>query len=328
MFFFYIGLEDKNNCDRFDKLFFSSCTISMVIGLLLYFTTPGWFILRRQEIVNSQWFVQFEYSESDILSAMRFSSYLGDTYEVDVYAIMALSIGLYFLFFNRENFSKGDNWLLLFIITNFASAILCQQRVAMAYATMLFIFYIYYGYRKNRRKAVNKLVLLIACSIILLIQIIGYYFGDRIEHLLLLLTDRMDNMSLSKAMGERDQQINLLKYHWINPVFGNGIGSGGSIARSMGYHGVSDASYIEILYEVGIIGFIIFSLIILKSIFRGLKYFKFYLKELVIVGFSLVACIGSNTLSMGFLCTFPFWYYLGRIWNPYLINHYLSNNKY
>lgn len=316
MFFFYIGMSDKRKDDRFLRYFLYSCTICMLIGFYLYFTMPGWFLSAKTEIANNQWFSQYNYTENDISSAMRFSSYLGDTYEADVYAIFAFGISMMF-YLNRRSF-YNTKLSYLFIFVNVVAAIMTQQRVAMAAVVCYLAFFIYWGYRHHNRKEVSNMILVVVLFLILLIPFVVKHFADRIDVITELLTGRMENMSMSKAVSERNYQIKLLTDHWNNPIFGHGIGSGGSVARSLGHPGVSDCSYIEMLYEIGIVGFIFYLYILLKTVLRGILYLRNYIAELVMIGFVAVACIGSNTLTMGFLAICPFWYCMGRIWNPYL----------
>lgn len=316
MFFFYIGMSDKRKDDRFLRYFLYSCTICMLIGFFLYLTTPSWFLSGLAEIASNRWHSQWEYTESDMASMIRFSSYLPETYEADIFAIFAFGISVAF-FYNHKKF-YSDKFSYLFLFVNFLAAIMTQQRVAMAAVVCFLVFFLYWGYRHNNKKEATKIISIVAFFIIILIPFAFKYFADRMDVIADLLTGRMENMSMSKALGERSYQLKLLTNHWDNPIFGHGIGAGGSVARSFGHPAVSDCSYIEMLYELGVVGFAFYFFILVKTALRGLKFLRYYIPELCIIGFVAIACIGSNTLTMGFLCVLPFWYCLGRIWNPYL----------
>lgn len=330
--FFFIGMSESDKENKLYRYFLLACTISMVIGLGLYVTTPSWYITRYNELANSAWFASYNYSENDTLSALRFSSYLGETYNVDVYAIVALSIALFSYYYtckSRSSDNRKYRWYLFLCISiNFISAIMTQQRVAMAVGFIILFAYLIYGIFKGYGKTSFRIIIIF--SILLLIVIIYAYnhFADRMDMLKLLLSGRMDNMSFSKALGERNYQMDLLKYHWDSPILGMGAGSGESIARSLGFPGVSDCSYIALLYDTGIVGGFLFLSIMLKSIFRGLRFLKYYLIELGIMFFVLVAMIGSNTIHMGFMFVLPFWYAVGRIWNKDYLNYAIENKIY
>ena len=141
-----------------------------------------------------------------------------------------------------------------------------------------------------------------------------------------MLTLRTEDMTFSSAYNERQGLSNKLMAQWSYPIFGHGIGSGGPTSRFLGYGGVTDAAYTKLLFENGIMGIILFVILILSSIFRGLKNFKYYIVELSIICFVAIAMTGSNTLSLAYLYILPFWYMLGKIWNkPYL--KYLRENN-
>ena len=325
MFFFYIGMAEKREDNRFYKYFLFFCTACMLIGLFLYMTTPDWYMARRTELLNNQWYNSLTYKEEDVIKTMRFSSYLGSSYNVDFFALLAISVSLTAIYYSYKN-SKSPLIAYVCLFINFAAAILSQMRVAMAYSVMALIFYIYQGKKHNSRIASSKLTAIFGTTIVIIITIGVAYLGDRGSFVTDLLTERLEAMSFSQAVGERNYQLKLLTDHWDMPIFGHGIGSGGSVARSMGYPAVSDCSYIELLYELGIVGFTLFATVLIKTVRRGLKYSKYYMTELVFIGFVMLACIGSNTLSMGFISTFPFWYCIGRIWNKSHFDYITNNN--
>ena len=330
--FFFIGMSDPDKENKLYRYFLLACTISMIIGLGLYVTTPGWYITRYTELANKAWFASYNYSENDILSTLRFSSYLGDTYIVNIYAIVALSISL-FAYYYTCRLKSSDNrkirwYLFLCICVNFISAIMTQQRVAMAVGFIILVAYLIYGIVKGYGRTSFRIIFVFSLLLLFVIVYAYSHFADRMDMFKLLLSGRMENMSFSKAMGERNYQMDLLKYHWDSPILGMGAGSGESIARSLGFPGVSDCSYIALLYDTGIVGGFLFLAIMLKSILRGLHFLKYYLVELGIMFFVLVAMIGSNTIHMGLMCTLPFWYAVGRIWNKDYLKYAIENKIY
>lgn len=322
MFFVYIGMTDNRTKNTFHKWFLNSCSLSMLLGIFLYLSMPGWFLTRKTEYTN--YIESTANSENLVLAQMRFSSYLGDTYEVDVYAMLALCISLFTLFYAYKN--KRNTLIPYFcLFINFVAAILCQQRVAMVYAVLAIFIFILYGLRSSNQKASIKLLTVFVISISVLFFAVFYYFGDRAGQLFELLADRVDKISYSETVGGRDYQMKLLTEHWDMPIFGHGLGSGGSVAGALGYPHVTDCSYIELLYETGVVGFILFLIIIILTIRRGVKYAKYYLTELTFIGFILIAMVGSNTLTISFMSIYPFWYSIGLIWNKTLLYNLKKN---
>lgn len=322
MLMVYIGMCRKNDNNRFYEWFLKVCTISMIIGILLYVTMPGWYIGRIVEQYNNTWFAKTKYNEEELSSVLRFSSYLGDTYIVDIFAMFGLSIALFYYYSNQY---FNNKILLISILIMLLSALLTQQRVAMVCSVFTFFFYICYGLKNSNK---NKSITLLNYFVII-VFIGGIYliakFGDRMDTFVNLFSDRMENLSVSKAWGERNYQIKLLTDHWKYIIFGHGVGSGGSIARSMGYPGVSDCSWIELTYETGIVGMLMFVSLMILTLYRCLKYFRYLLLESVTITFVLVAMIGSNTLSMGFFSIIPFWYTVGSVWNKLYLRNKIAN---
>lgn len=319
MFFVYVGMAEPERDNSFYKKFLISCSICMGIGLILYVTTPGWFINRRMEILSNAAYVNATHTEETMLESMRFSSYLIDTYETDMFAMIALSIAffMYYLHIGKSNFIN-----LLLVFVNYLAAMMTQQRVAMVAASAVVLYYMFKG---KKQQSSTIMIVAILASFLFVVFVVANY-GDRVGQLEDLLLGRMDNMSLSKAFSERDYQLKLITEHWTMPVFGHGAGAGGAIAGSFRLPHVNDAAYLELLFEYGVMGSFLFLLVVIKTIKRGIKNVKFYMIELVIIAFVLVAMLGSNTLTMGFMTIFPFWYSVGRIWNKEHHQYIITNN--
>lgn len=312
MFLVYVGMADDPKSHDFYKKFLLSCTVCMVIGLFLYVTAPGWYIDRRLEIVNNTWYASTTYGEDSLMQSMRFSSYLFDTYEADMLAMVGLSIAL-FLYYYKEG--KQGVWGLFFILINFIAAVLTQQRVAMASATAMLFFYFVWGFTKQKSIQSSKLIVFFLLTLFFVSAFFLVRYGDRVEQISDLLLDRSENMKVSSAMGERTKQFETVMKNWTMPIFGHGAGSGGAVAGAFGLPHVNDGGWIEFLYEYGIVGMIMLIVFLLTTIRRGLRHMRYYMIELGIIAFVLVAMIGSNTLTLGYMTIFPFWYAIGRIWN-------------
>jgi hypothetical protein len=322
MLFVYIGLADNRKDGKFFERYAYFCTVSMLIGVFLYITTPGWYVHRCIEAYESRWF-RGTMSEDSMMSSMRFIGLFRDVYETDMYAMVALAISL-FLFFHKAK-SKGEYLTFLMVVINFVAAILTQQRVAMASSILILLFFIFYSRtngkaRKSRILITGSVLLFVGFSSFLMIKA-----GDRIDQLTILLEDRMNNMSLSTAYSERSNQHDVILNNLTMPIFGKGAGSGGSTAAFHGLPHVNDGGYWELLYEFGIVGILFFFYVMFKTVVHAYKRRRYCLTELIIVCFVLVAMLGSNTITLGYMLIAPFWYSVGRIWNASLGNNILLN---
>lgn len=312
MFFVYVGMADKRNSRSFYDKFLIACTICMVIGLFLYVSAPQWYVNRRVEIVNNAWFNTTNYGENSVMQTLRFSSYLIDSYETDMYTMIALSIALFSYY---AGIGKRGAIGIAFVLINFVAAILTQQRVAMAAASAMLLFYVVWGFFKKGSLKSSRLILVVIVSVSIAGVFIFTRYGDRVEQITELLNDRSENMSASSAFSERTNQFENVMKNWTMPIFGHGAGAGGAVAGAQGLPHVNDGGWVEFLYEYGIMGTLIFLLFITSTLKRGLKHMRYYLTELGIIAFVLVAMLGSNTLTLGYMIIFPFWYSIGRIWN-------------
>lgn len=322
MFFVYVGLADNRKDGKFYKRFAYFCTVSMLIGVFLYITTPGWYVQRCIDAYESRAF-RSGMSEDTMLSTMRFIGLFRDVYETDMFAMLALAISLY-LFFQKPK-SKGEYWTFLMVIINFVAAVLTQQRVAMASSVLILLFYIVYTRTQDKARKTRMMLIGTFLVIVGFFSFVMIKAGDRIDQLSILLGDRLDNMSLSTAYSERSSQHDVILRNLSMPIFGKGAGSGGGTAGAYGLVHVSDGAYWEILYEFGIVGLVFFLFVMFKTVYRAVKRRKYFMTELVIVCFVLVAMLGSNTLTLGYMLVVPFWYSVGRIWNVGLINNLKQN---
>lgn len=322
MLFFYVGFFEQRFNRKFYKIFTISCVLSMLVGLILYIATPSWYVVRQVEIANKD--VVGLYTAEQTMRELRFTSYLVSEYAVIFFSMFALPISLFYYYYANERKSKIFYFFSILILM--FTCLISMMRVAMVCSVLTLAFFIFRGFVKN--KAYRSLIII--TTFIILIGIIVAYifvnFGDRADILLFSLTDRMNEMSLSKAMGGRVSQTNLLMAEFANVITGHGLGSAGPLALFAGKAGVTDAQYTKILFETGILGFAFFIYILIKSALRGLKFLRYYLIELVILAFIMVSMLGANTLCLSYLYITPFWYALGMLWNDNYLQ-YLQKNR-
>jgi|GEM_PF-3201933 len=322
MFYVFIGIADKRNSRSYYNTFTKYCALSMILGLYLYIMTPEWYLVRQVEIANSAWFAPTVYSEESIMNSLRFTSYLSSEYAVIYFSVSSLSISL-FNYFQSSNKKYILSFAVIFIMT--LSSIISQMRVAMVCTSVILIYYFIRGYfTYNLKKSSFIGIAFVLVSIAITAYVYTKYF-DRAEHIKELLIDRMEEMSISKALQGRDFQVSNMMNEWRFPILGHGMGSGGAYARSLGYNGVTDANYYKILFETGLIGILLFFIIIIMTLFRAIKYLKYYLTELIIICFILVSMLGANALTLSYLYILPFWYSVGMVWNKHYLNFAINN---
>ncbi len=329
MLFMYAGMFDKRTDRSFYKLFLIFCTVSMVLGLLLYVTAPGWYVSRSIEIYNSQWFANERYSEESYLDYLRFTSYLGSEYAVIYLGMAAYCTALFFLYCKHNNLNKKQRLYCIFsVIVLLVAFFLSQMRVAMVFSVFLLLFYFVRGFLYGRGKVTGKLLFYTLLVAALAVLFISSKYGDRIDSLKEMVFGRVKEITLEDVTYGRDNQLLTLMSTWEYYILGHGLGSGGSVAVAYGYPGVTDLQYIKTLFETGIVGLLFFLFIIFSTFFRAIRNIKYYMIEVGIIGFIMLAMIGGNTLSLGYLYILPFWYAMGMVWNGDYLTYAKKNKIY
>lgn len=295
--FYFIG---KNTSEEIQTRFNNRCLIAFifvyVVGLYYLVTMPSWYVSKSLEIIN----LNASYNE-DTLKYARFGSFL-DSYHVSNYGVFAICFIFGLLKTNNKRHIRFSAYICLGI--TIVAILLSRQRVAMFTGIIILLYYILKSL-KNK----SALIGLFALAI-LLFNFIPQLFDETTS---MLVFSRFTSAESSGMVSQRTHQ-------WIEaiegirePIFGNGIGSGGHIAISHGMHpSVADGSYFKIWLEGGIFSTVLFLLIIFKSFWKGWRNKDKYYVELPILGFCMCSMIGANIIDFPYVIAFM-WYAIGRI---------------
>lgn len=321
MLLFLVGYNDKRKSRSYYDLMMYIGSAVLFLGIICYVLTPGWYTNSLLEARNNSKISIFEYNDELLLESLRFSSFFQSSYPVSLLSVEILSISL-FNYFRRDEKIK---YSLICVFISFVSAILCMHRVSIASAIMILLVYLGFELFKGK----GKQIILIIFSFLIVVfvsSLVSETINERLIALQDMLTNRTEDMSFSSAYNERQGFSNKLMSQWRFPIFGHGLGSGGPTSRFLGYGGVTDAAYTKLLFENGIVGMALFAILMITSLLRGLRYFKYYIVELSVACFIALAMTGSNTLSLAYLYILPYWYMLGRIWNKDYLEYAKTNN--
>lgn len=323
--FVYLGYSFSDD-NEYIKWLIYGCTICFIIGLIFYFTTPSFYVTYLSNLRNATWYSVMDADEATIMDNFRFSAIFADSYSVSYFSIPVLILSFSNIISHRVAINK--TWLYIAIIVCFISAILCQQRIAIAFALLIPVYYALISIKEG----IGSRLIIIYIGIIILLLGILSLVSDLDRWLIIKenVTDRFLNFNFRDAMSERtDQYIRFNRQTDWSLFLGLGLGTCGGQARSAGLIGVTDGWFVKSFYESGLLGMSLFVLLIVPSLLRGLKYYKLYNAELLIILYFLAACLGADALSATIPTTI-FWYSIGRIWNPrYFRNlkHGLLNYK-
>lgn len=319
--FFFFGKDARINDNHFYYSFLLSMLFCLGVGLVLYITTPQFYLEYLLDVRDAVWHSSSSgINEDSIMNYTRFSSFFGSSYAVSYFSIPSMCLSGYFIQREKKKSTCHTIFLYLLFLISFVSAILCQQRIAMVFSTIVLLFFVVFS--KNSRKYF---------LIIITIFIIGLIYArlfvitdDRFTLLFTQLDRRLEAFNFSEAMGDRSNQyVNALS-RWKNLILGDGLGSVSDYALKYGVLGVSDGEYVRIIVESGLVGLLIFVYIALSSLYKSVVLYKRRPAECLIILFFIIAGIGSNAFSVMYLFTPIFWFAVGKIQSMSL-KHHLKN---
>ena len=322
MIFFYYGCKFNPSNDEFEKMFIYGCTFCFLVGFYLYIARPSFYVAAVERATAN--LSDSDLAGRDLVDYVRFGSFFGNSYPVEFFSVPTLILSLYYL--NKKYIKK----IVLYIaaISAFVAAFICIQRASVAGAMGVLIFYFFYKGKGGKMKITLILSAFVIFAFVIFADIISS--TDSYENLNLQFNDMLSRFDFSQAMDERKYQYKEFnRSSFVSDIVGLGLGTCGHQARYFGLQTINDNQYMLLFREFGLIGCLLLLIVIVRSIVRGLKNFKIYYPQLLILGFFLFAFLGSEPLEVAYVSC-VFWFSLGRIWNSdYYIRRKqeLSNGK-
>lgn len=301
IFFFFIG-NDENEIDRgFYKSMLIGSIFMFLVGIYLYFSMPKWYIDWKVEGL-SDWVGK---DNADfVTSTTGLSSFFYTPYYTGYFSVFAL------IYIISLIFEKGPKllYLLMFLITLLILA-LAQMRVAWIVGFFIFFVSIFYGVFKKKKAGYYLMFILI----FMVSSILFFLFKNREYTIILdLIVSRFD--SLNSAASDRSNTWSFAISNLLDLLMGHGLGTASHVANSFGYPAITDGNYFKMFFELGLVGTFLLAVIMILTLIRGLKFFKYLYVELGITFFITIACIGANPFSMPLIIAI-YWFSVGRIWN-------------
>lgn len=316
--FAYLGYNYSFDYE-FNKWYLYGCTFCFVVGIYLYLVGPGYYTAWLSSVRDSGALYDPVINETNILEFTRFSSFFTTSYAISCFSIPTLIISLAFSM--KRDSGVPKIWCYVIAFISFISAMLCQQRIAISFALIYVIFYgLFLGKLSNKNSNIGTIIAYVFISVftISILGSISHY--DWFERVSELVTRRFELMDFADAMNHRTGQYTSFDRvtDW-SQIVGLGMGACGHAAIHVGLKGVADGEFVKSFYEYGIVGCSMLALLLISTLIRGVRYFKAFHVEVLIMVFYLAAGIGSNSLTF-YLYSIMFWYSLGRIWNIGYLN--------
>ena len=305
MVFFFVGRSSLMIGDRFFINMLTPLIIIYIFALILFLYPPSWYLMWKTQNLNEL------VHENSVWEMLRLSGFWIYPY------FISYSACLFSLFFIKKIVCNGQanvskNWSA--ILFSILLLVLAGQRVALFYSLLCLgigLFCILKRSvisKRNKIYIISFIVIIIGVLPLILVQ---YVSEDQLSFLM----DRI-------ASKNTDENIVVERFTMFSEfldkdilLFGDGVGRYSHIANSDGNMAITDCQYLLILYENGIIGLAMFGLIFLFAIYTALKKWHYYIYELSVIIFYLIAFLGANALGSQEMHSAIFWICIGRVFN-------------
>lgn len=278
--------------------------ISILIGFLLQNIVPD-------KYANFMYTLDSTGGTDPIHFSINFRSFIGLTTNGSLSAICAIFfIDRYLI--NR----KAINFF--FSLIAISSTILTFRRSAIYVMVLgyflILIFNLFFSYNKLR------IILSQLCFISILI-LISYLVIDK--EFIEIIFERVKQYN--NAINERKDNWIESIYYSKNIFLGSGLGTFSQKAENFRNEIIPDGNYFRFLAEIGLLGILIFLMIILTSFYNSIKNLKKNYLSLIVVIMLLLQAIGSNIFSFQLLAPI-FWFSIGNLNKKYGKNFSYSSS--
>lgn len=285
-----------------------------LIGLYLYFTSPGWYMDYKFQNLDLEYV-----TDNMMLEMARLSSFWPYPYWVSYGSACCYFYILSQYYYGNIQSKKTLFFLLFFLIV----LLLAQQRLPLFFvagATLLLLIRSISCRDSTRMKFVGLLLGTIALLLVMLIIVLPMVLDASIIDFGMQKIEAMFDKSGSRGndffLIERFSFIKGIDFKGIS-LFGDGLGR--YSLNSEASYLILDNMWLTIFVESGIWGLFVYIFIFLCVAKKGCKNLKYNLFELGILGMFLIAMFGANCLSKNTQHAIVLWLCCGRIYSNYCL---------
>lgn len=306
MIFFFVGRYYLVN-DRFMEIGKYIIICNCILGLYLFITEPSWYISWKMDNVA------FDATQGSLYYEMtRLSSLSPYPYWVSYSTFILYVYNFVNLLFYKKNPNLIDYISLTFL---FIIMLLCQQRAPIAFSVISTILLIIWSKGNNNKFSYAPILgILLFAGIAIL-----YVFSNMDESQNEFVINKLNSIIEGKNLAT-ERTSDFMQHEDIS-LFGDGIGKYSHSAIGLGKKSIADQQYLRIMYETGLLGMLMYGLIFILIIIRGLKVRKICAFDFLVALFYMFSMIGANSLSMEGYHTAVFWFCCGRLFNSEYIQY-------
>lgn len=299
--FYFIARGKYISKIEFINNMFYPLLVVYLFAVILYFFPPGFYTEFKMGNISENVSVKMLHEIS------RMSSFWSHPYFVGYSSVFVIVSSLINIIVYK-NTSKLYIWMLFLALF---CQIFSQMRVCLAFSFLFFFYITLYSYRHKLRA--SKILFRIWLSLIIIVItvvfiIFTYLDSSFIEYILNRSIDSDENI-ITARFGLFDGFTSKIS------ILGEGLGKYGHAALLINQPSIADCEYIRLPVELGLMGALIYFIIICKSIINGLKIKYIYFYETSVILFFLVAMIGAAPLEMPGQQPFMLWFCVGTIAN-------------
>ena len=276
--------------------------VAYILGFLLFFTSPGWYIDYR---------LQGEYDQSvkNYFNLTRMSSFWSSSYCVGYSALFIIIYTINKYFFNREKIK----YFGIILTISFLALFFAQQRISLGYVLLYLFLIVCISLKRGRISPKKIIVFTLATTFVvgaLTVVVTKYMDKDYADYILERFTDNDE--------GIVEDRVNMFSdYVPTITVFGEGFGKYSHNALFHDMECISDCEYIRTPNEIGIFGMSILLLIFLSSFVTNYNQGRKFSFESLVALFYLFAMVGATPLEVSQHQPFMLWFCLGKMQNKY-----------
>ena len=283
---------------------------SFVCALVLYIFPPSWYTAFKIQNIDANMSEHMIYENTRLSGFWIWSYFIGYS---SLFYIMYLT--------KKKIIDENSNSIFLLEIVIAAICLfLAQQRVSIAFFFLFFLATIFYA--KKTGRSANQLIYItigiLGAGVIIYLLLISFFDSGLTDYILDRTVNKEENM-----VTERFDMFSVF-YNKIS-FFGTGLGTvGHNVYYLTGEFTIADCDYLRIPVEYGVFGSFILLLIVVKTLFRGLRSINNNWFNLSVLLFMLVSMLGAAPLELYTLQPYLYWYCIGQINRPLLR---ISNSK-
>lgn len=276
-------------------------TFIMILGVYLHLAQPEWYTSIKWSLMYDRYGTNY-ITENQVIEHMRLTSIFNSSYYVAYATFFFSSYLLYALSFGCLDLKRKTLYIGLLLICVLVLFYANHRSTILGFiVTYVFCFI------KGSNKAIRRYMIVGVGVIAAIVVIILFSSEDYSNYISMRFQEVSTKSGFQERFDHTGGELDLLSF------MGQGFGRYSIRAREYGGWALIDSQYQNILGELGIVGIIVFLLILIVALVKAFNNSRKVGLELCVFLFFVIAFLGASALTIDSEYSFIFWYALGRI---------------